>query len=252
MIIKKFLNSISISPYTIILIFLAFLAGLFKEIIVITIIIIFHEFGHFICLYKYKWNIKKIIIYPFGGITNIDDEIDKPLNEEFLITLFGPLFQEILFIIIFCLYLFHVIDEYIFILFKNYNFTILIFNLLPILPLDGSKLLNVFINKIFNFRLSYFLNIIISSISLLMFFTIFKNDTSYYIIIVFLLYQIIYYYKNRYIIFNRFILEKRLRNNKYIKYKKINNVKRMYRNKRHLFKTKDRYITEKEYIKSRF
>ena len=252
MIIKKFLNNINISTYTIFLVFLAFLSGLFKEIIVVFIIVIFHEFGHFICLIKYKWNIKKITIYPFGGITTLDEQIDKPLKEEFIITLFGPLMQEILFIIIIILYKFNLIDNYIFTLFKNYNFTILIFNLLPIHPLDGSKLLNVFINKIFNFRLSYFLNLIISIIFLSIFFIIFKNDTSYYIIIIFLIYQILYYYKNRYIIFNRFILEKRIRKNEYLDYKKINNIKKMYRNKKHLFKTNSRYLTEKEYIKSRF
>ncbi len=252
MIIKKFLSKISFSSYTIILVFLAFLTGLFKEIIVISIIIIIHEFGHFIGIIRYKWNIKKVTIYPFGGIITLDDDIDKPLKEEFIITLSGPLFQELLFILIILLYQFNIINEYIYTLFKNYNFTILIFNLLPIYPLDGSKLLNVFINKIFNFRLSYFINIIISLLFLSVFFIIFKNDSSYYIIIVFLIYQIFYYYKNRYIVFNRFILEKALRKNKYIEYKKINNIKKMYRNKKHLFKKNNRYVTEKEYIKSRF
>lgn len=201
---------------------------------------------------KYNWNVKKVTIYPFGGITILDDDIDKPLKEEFIITLSGPLMQELLFILIVMLYKYNIIDEYVYTIFKNYNFTILIFNLLPIYPLDGSKLINVLINKIFNFRLSYFINIIISIIFLSLFFIIFKNDSSYYLIIVFLIYQIIYYYKNRYIIFNRFILEKTLKKNEYFEYKKINNIKKMYRNKKHLFKKDNRYITEKEYIKSRF
>ena len=221
--IKIFLNKIHINLYSIILVFLAFLGGLFKEISIVSIIIIIHEFGHFIVLKHYNWNITEIEIYPFGGITHIDDDIDKPLKEEFIITIMGSIFQEILFILIFFIYKLNIINLNTYELFKNYNFMILIFNLLPILPLDGSKILNTLLNKFLNFRLSYNLNIYISILFLLLFIYIFKNDTSYYIITIFLIYQIINYFKNKYYIFNRFLLEKKLRKSSYIKYKKIDN-----------------------------
>ena len=82
LILVKFLNKINISVYSIIIIFLSLISGLFKEFIVISMIILFHEFGHFIFLYKYKWNIKEIKIYPFGGVCTLDEKIDKPLKEE--------------------------------------------------------------------------------------------------------------------------------------------------------------------------
>ena len=246
--IKIFLNKIHINIYSIILIFLSLLGGLFKEIGIVSIIIIIHEFGHFIALKYYNWNVTKIDLYPFGGITHLDENIDKPLDEEFIITIMGPLFQEILFIIIYLCYKFHIIDDNIFNIFYNYNITILIFNLLPILPLDGSKIINIFLNKIFNFRLSYNINLYISILFLFIFVLIFKNDTSYYIIVIFLIYQIINYIKNKYFIFNRFILEKKLRKSNYIKYKKIDNYKKMYRNKRNLIKDNNSYITEYKYI----
>lgn len=247
MIIKKFLNNLNISTYTIILIFISFLAGLFKEVIVISIILIIHEFGHFLALYLYKWNIKKIIIYPFGGIIILDEKIDKSLKEEFIITIMGPIFQEILYILIVILYKYNYIDNYYFKLFSEYNLSILIFNLLPIIPLDGSKLFNVILNKFLNFRLSYNINISISFIFLILFFIIFRNDSSYYIIIFYLIGQLIYYFKNRYIIFNKFILEKKLRKSEYIKYKKVKNIKDMHRNKRNLINDNGTYITEYRY-----
>lgn len=248
MTIIKFLNKLNINTYTIILIFLALLAGLFKEIIIISVIIIIHEFGHYYYLNKYKWNVNKIEIYPFGGITKIDEKLDMPLKEELIITLMGPIFQEILFLFVIILYKYNLLDKYYYNLFKNYNITILMFNLLPIIPLDGSKILNIFLNKLFNFRISYNINIFISVIFLSIFFIFFKNDSSYYLIIIFLIYQIIFYFKNRYIIFNRFILEKRLNKSNYIKYKKIDNIKGMYRNKRNLIKDDIGYITEYKYI----
>ena len=198
-------------------------------------------------LYKYKWNINKIVIYPFGGITHIDDKIDKPLNEELIITLMGPIFQEILFLLIILLYKNNIINSYIYNIFNDYNKSILLFNLLPILPLDGSKIFNIILNKFLNFRLSYKINIFISIIFLFAFMYMFRNDSSYYIIIVFLIYEILYYYKNRYIIYNRFILEKKLKKSKYIKHKKIDSVKKMYRNKRNLIKDNGTYITEYMY-----
>ena len=230
------------------MIFLALLAGLFKEIISISIIIIIHEFGHYLALYKYNWNIKKINIYPFGGIIKLDEKIDKPLNEELIITLMGPIMQELLFILIIVLYKHGILNKYYYEIFKNYNIPILIFNLLPIIPLDGFKILNIILNRFFNFRLSYNINIIISIIFIIVFTLVFKNDSSYYLIIIFLIYEVIFHFKNRYIIFNRFILEKKLKKSNYIKYKKINNIKKMYRNKKNLIKDDIGYITEYKYI----
>ena len=92
------------------------------------------------------------------------------------------------------------------------------------------------------------INIIISILFLSIFFIYFKSDTSYYSIIIFLLTQIIYNYKNRYIIFNRFILEKKLYKNEYKDFKKIKSIKKMSRNKRHLIKTNNFYVTEKSYM----
>ena len=244
----KFLNKINISIYSIIIIFLSLISGLFKEFIVISIIILFHEFGHFIFLYKYDWNVKEIKIYPFGGVCLLNEKIDKPLKEEFVISIMGLIFQELLFLIIFILKNNNIINSYIYNLFKNYNLAILLFNLLPIIPLDGSKIFNVIVNKIFNFRVSYMINIVISIIFLSVFFINFKNDSSYYLIIIFLLFKIIYNYKNRYIIFNRFILEKKIYKNEYKNFKKIKDIKKMSRNKRHLIKTNNSYVTEKSYM----
>ena len=63
--IKIFLNKIHINIYSIIIIFLSLLGGLFKEISIVSIIIIIHEFGHFIAFKHYNWNVTKIELLPF-------------------------------------------------------------------------------------------------------------------------------------------------------------------------------------------
>ena len=249
LIIKNFLNKINISKYTYIIILLCLITGLIKELSIIIILILFHEFGHYFISYIFKWNIKRINIYPFGGLINYGDKIDKPLLEELLITIGGPLNQWIIFIIIYILYKNYYITDYYYNNFYNYHISMFIFNLLPIIPLDGSKLLNVILNKLFNFRLSYNLLLIISSLFIVIFAFMFSNNYSYFIVISFLIYELINYFKNKKYIFNRFILEKYLYRNNYKKYNRINNINNMKRNKKHLIKYKNIYITEKEYIK---
>ena len=120
----------------------------------------------------------------------------------------------------------------------------MIFNLLPIIPLDGSKLINIILNKLFNFRLSYYLLIVISFI--LSIFLVFRYNNI--VILSFILYELILYIKNKNIIFNRFILEKYLYKNNYKKYKYIPSINKLYRNKKHLIKYNNIYLSEKTYI----
>ena len=240
MIIKNFLNKICISKYTYFIILLFLLCGLFKDIIIISILIIIHEFGHYLVSYYFKWNIDKINIYPFGGLIKYNEKIDKPLFEEFLISISGPIFQIIIYIV---LLIFIKDDKFLNIL-NNYNYNILLFNFIPIIPLDGSKVINVLFNKIFNFRISYYLLLIISIVCNFLLLINHKNI----LINCFLLYELFIYIKNKDYIFNRFILEKYLYND-YYKYIYINSIKKLKRNKRHLIKYNSNYISIKDYIK---
>ena len=244
MIIKNFFNKIVISKYTYIIVFLALFSGLIKDLIGLIILVFSHEFGHYLISHIFKYKIDKIYIYPFGGLIKYNEIIDKPLYQELLITIGGPLNQFLIYLLIFILYKNNLISNYFFNVIKNYNYSILIFNLLPIVPLDGSKIINILLNKIFNFRLSYYFLGFISII----FITLLFGYSSNYLIIVFLIYEIYNYIKNSNIIFNKFVLEKFLYKNNYKKYKYINNIKKLKRNKKHLIKYKNIYLSEKDYI----
>ena len=58
----------------------------------------------------------------------------------------------------------------------NYNTTILLFNLLPIIPLDGSKVLNILLNTIIPFKKSHILTIYISFISVFILIILYYKD----------------------------------------------------------------------------
>ncbi len=247
MIIRNFLNKLNISKYTYFIVLLCLITGLIKELVAVSILILFHEFGHYFMSYIFNWNVSKINIYPFGGLIIFDDQIDKPLYQELLITVFGPLFQWLIFLLFICFKKY--LSSYFIDSLYNYHIYMFIFNILPIIPLDGSKIINISLNKLFSYKKSNTLLSITSILFLVGFIYFFRNNYSYYIIISFLIYEVINFIKQSNFLFYRFLYEKYLYRNNYKNTILINNINKMKRNKRHLIKNKNRYITEKEYIK---
>lgn len=221
------------------------ITGLFKDFIYITLLIFIHEIGHTMGALIYKWKIKKIIILPFGGITIFNELINKSLKEEFVILILGPIFQ-ILFYFILCILNIETP------LITNYHYSLLLFNMLPIIPLDGSKLLNIILNKITSFKTSHLLTIYISLITIILLMIKNKNLVLY-IIIFFILLKVIKEYKEHKYIFNKFLFERynynlKFKKIKYIKGRKINKMKKEYK---HIFYD-DKYYTEKDILKRYF
>ena len=224
---------------------------MFKEFMIIFNIIIIHELGHFSIAKLFKWKIENITIYPFGGCVKFSEKINKPLYQELLILLGGPLFQIVLFVIITIIFNNSLLSYRNYILFKNYHQTILLFNLLPIYPLDGGKLLNIFCNYLFPYKKGNKIVIYFSYLLLLCLFISYKN-INFFLIGIFLISEITMYLKKQNYLYNKFLLERYLNRFDFKKVKVINDKKNMYKGKRHVIKLKDKYCTEKEYLNKRF
>ncbi len=190
------------------------------------------------------WELDKISIYPYGGVTKFNEDINKRLIEELLILLSGPFLQLLYFFIYY--YIFR--DDY----FKYYNISILIFNLLPIYPLDGGRILNIILSYFLSFRLSYYLSIIISIVVcfLFIFFSIIRNYT-FNLILMFLIVisKVLIEVKKRRYYFNKFLLERYINKYNFKKVKNISSIKKMMRDKRHIIYSNNKYYTEKDFLK---
>lgn len=213
-------------------------------------IVFIHELGHITMALFFNWNIKKINIYPFGGYTIFDESINKPFIEEFLIFIGGILFQLLLYIFF---NLFVDNTAYIYKIFISYNFAILIFNMLPIIPLDGSKILNIITNYIFPFKKSHIIIIYISYIVLLVL-LLFYKDINMITIGILLLFILIKEHRNHLYLFNSFLLERYFKNIRYkknniINKDKLENMKKYFNN---IFIKNNKYYSEKEIIKNRY
>ena len=237
--------------------FIAFsfiITGHVKDLLVFTSIIIFHELGHYLMAKINKVKVKKITIYPFGGITTLDTLINININRELLIAMGGILFQTIYMIIIIILYKYGFVRVYIYNLYTRYNNSILYFNLLPIVSLDGFKILNLTLSKIFPFDISNKLSLGISFITLILILIVNYYTFNYTLLLVLsvLIINIVNYYKDLNYIFNKFLVERYLYNLSYSKEKIVNNKKKMYKDYRHIFKNGNKYLTEKKYLYDKY
>lgn len=192
--------------------------------------------------------VDKIYLYPLGGISKFFLPLNSSFIKEFLILIAGPLAQEfakIILIIIFPSFKEMVI---------SYHYGILLFNLLPVYPLDGGKLIQLIFSTIIPFEKSIKLSIIISYLTIFVYFilNITNMKINYIIISIFLIYKVVSEQKQIKYIYEKFILERYLNNYNFKNSKIITNYKNFYKNKRHLIKEDHIYYIEKEYLEKKY
>ena len=190
-----------------------------------------------------------IIIYPFGGITRYNGYLNTPIIKEFLILSGGPLFQEILYIILLILYKNNLVSDINFNIIELIHKNLLYFNLLPIIPLDGSKFMLLLMQKIIPYRLSNILIIIISFITIFLL-SVFEKRIIFIFLSTLLIKSIIEETNQIDIKYNKFLLERYLYSFKLKKGKLIKNIKDIKRNKTHNILHNNKIISEDEYLKA--
>lgn len=209
---RSYLSKIHIHPILLIFIGISFLTGTFMELSIILSIILLHETGHYLMAKRFSWRVDKIMLWVFGGVMDTDEHGNRPIHEEALVTIAGP-FQHI-FIYIF-VYIFsntELLSSTVLELILFYNTVILIFNLLPIWPLDGGKLLFLGLSAILPYKKAYQLIIIFSMVVslflLLLQLFLFPFTLSAFFIMIFILMENRSEWKKRYYVFIRFLLKR--------------------------------------------
>ena len=80
---KNILNKVYLHPLFLICVLAFTLMGYFRFISYFMLLILVHESGHILIAMVFKWNIDKIIILPFGGLTKFN-EIINVLGEVYI------------------------------------------------------------------------------------------------------------------------------------------------------------------------
>jgi stage IV sporulation protein FB len=208
----RLFQQVHIHPLLWIVIALSIVTAHFLELSLLLGIIFIHEMGHAFAASFFSWRIKKITLLPFGGVAEMDEHGNRPLKEEAIVVLAGPLQHFWMVLAAYILFSMSFIPEEIYQVFLRYNLMIFIFNLIPIWPLDGGKIIFLLLslNKSFpnahrNTLIFSFLALIIFSISILVTSPL---NLNVWIVIAFLFFSLYHEWKQRRFVFMRFLLER--------------------------------------------
>ncbi|WP_126427938.1 M50 family metallopeptidase [Brevibacillus marinus] len=131
----------SIHPLFWLVIGLAVAAGYFLETLALFVIVIIHELGHIACARELGWQIQEIRLLPFGGIAAMEEVIGADPLDEIVIALAGPFMNVTMVAVSLLFWKAGVWSEEWTRFFMTSNWLIAGFNLLPVWPLDGGRIL---------------------------------------------------------------------------------------------------------------
>lgn len=137
---------ISFHPFFVIIMMASLLTGNFIELITLFAIVFIHECGHAAAAALLGCRVLSIQMLPFGGVAIIEDAGNITARREIIIALAGP-FQNMLMVGVVLLLKYGNLGDP---LFLDYiiqgNLMIALFNLLPVLPLDGGKIVQALVS----------------------------------------------------------------------------------------------------------
>lgn len=238
---------VKIHDATYIFLLLSFLSGYFEYLFLLLITITIHEIGHLFFALIINFKCDKITIYPFGGITTYNEDLNVNSNKELFVLLGGITFQLIFYFIIRIFYFNNIITTHVYTLLLYINYLLISFNFMPILPLDGGKLLNLLLNKIMPYKKSNTISLIISIIFTIIFMII-KKTLFAFILTIFLIKSIIIEIKSLKYKQNKFILERYLNNYTFSHIKRVKNINNFKRDNYHIIND----CLEKNYLSKLF
>lgn len=122
------------------------------EFIIAMFIIIIHELAHSIISIYYGIEIIEIELFPFGGVAKTGNFMKINPFTEIAISFVGPLSNFFMLLIAIILEYHFTFQGNILIFFAMTNLSIGLFNLLPILPLDGGRIIRAYISSKIGFK----------------------------------------------------------------------------------------------------
>ena len=113
----------------------------FLTVIRLFAVVLLHEMGHAYAAVRLGYTIESIELYPFGGVARLSGkQIGWSPRNEVMIAISGPLVNLVLALLTMLLMVLGLLSGEVAKPFIGMNFTLLFFNLLPALPLDGGRI----------------------------------------------------------------------------------------------------------------
>ncbi len=154
-------NTVHVHPLFFILALSAFFTGAIYEFVILFSIVAIHELGHYFTARHFGWRVTRIEFWLFGGAVVSEEHNTRPFKEQVYVVMAGPIQHLWIFALLFLLQAVNGPHTLITVAYF-YNGVILLFNLLPIWPLDGGKLIFYALNQICTFRNSMTYGLLLS------------------------------------------------------------------------------------------
>lgn len=203
---------IHIHPLLMVFIMISIVTGTFINLLIMFVIVLWHELGHYMMARYFNWHIESVVLWVFGGVMKTDEHGTCRLYEDILVTMAGPLQHLFIYLVLLLCDYFNILSPTLLQLAFQYNVIILLFNLLPIYPLDGGKLLFYMMSLFAPFRKAYHFILIfsmcLSIVIIIVKLIYFPFTLSVLLIISFILLENRTEWKNRMFVFRRFLLRR--------------------------------------------
>lgn len=220
--------------------------GWFKESLIAFFIVLCHEYAHTWTAKMLHYEVLDIHLYPFGAFVEIEDYGLHQNWQDFLVAVSGPLSY---FLLYWCGDLMRtLLGEHGYLYYTQVNMAVCLFNLLPIWPLDGAKILLTGLSYRFDYLLVLKLLLPISfmSLSALIFFI---HEPSYFLAYSYLFTQIVIYGRDFYYLYLRLLFS---RESSDVKRKmKLHCDRTFLKPYQNFYFLKGRIIDEKEFINTK-
>jgi stage IV sporulation protein FB len=210
--VRKMLPPIHIHPVLIAFIGISIVTGTFIEMILIFSIVFIHEMGHYGMAKYFGWRIKRVMLWVFGGVMETEEHGNKSIKEEMLVAIAGPIQHLFIYALLFILMYTGWITEPVYDKAMYYNTVILLFNLLPVWPLDGGKLLFLGLSMIYPYKqalhIIFLFSLVLSLILGIGYLLIYPFTLTFTMIMLFLFLENRLEWHRRMYIFMRFLMER--------------------------------------------
>ncbi|CAM3492051.1 stage IV sporulation protein FB [Brevibacillus invocatus] len=138
--------------------------GHFLEVFTLFVIVLIHEFGHVAMAKELGWKVTEVQLLPFGGVATMEDAYATDPLDEIVIALAGPFLNVVMMALSYLFWFAGIWTEDWAQFFLVSNATIAAFNLLPIWPLDGGRILQALLCWLMPYRRAAILSILGSTL----------------------------------------------------------------------------------------
>ncbi len=188
------------------------MTGHFWEVVTVFFIVLVHELGHAAAALFFKWRVTEIVLLPFGGVAKVEEFGNKTLKEELIVTLAGPFQHLWLPLLSWILVMTNFWNEANHIMFMEKNVMILLFNLIPVWPLDGGKVLHIIFSKLWPFKVAYrrtmMASLVLMAILMIIMYTFHMFTLNFMLIMTFIGFVILKEWRQMNYVFMRFLLDR--------------------------------------------